>query len=118
MAVITILHDIAPQFIDDVKNERFIGYATPLVSSCQFGDSYELAVAYLSAHLLEVAKRGGNIAGFLSSITEGQRTLSYNSVQPKDADLATTSYGVEFKRLQMMYVTPIFITGGASVSCH
>jgi hypothetical protein len=115
MAIIDILHDIAPQFIDDVTNARFINYATPLVSSCKFGDSYELAVAYLSAHMLQlstqIASSGGTFAGVINSISEGSRALGYSTISPNDAELMTTIYGIEFIRLKRMYITPIMVTG-------
>jgi len=112
MSTLTILHDIAPQFVDDVKNARFITYAEPQVSACKFGASYELALAYLTAHLLEVSTRNGAMAGFVNNIKEGDRQIGFSTVNPKDADLMTTSYGVEFKRLRELYVTEtMFVTG-------
>jgi hypothetical protein len=112
MTVLDVLHDIAPEFTDDAKNLRFIGYATPMVSVDIFGLVYELALAYLAAHLMAVAGRGGDIAGLTNNITEGSRNIGYSSVLPKDADLMTTSYGVEYKRLLMMHGNTCFVTGG------
>lgn len=112
MTVLTILHDIAPKFTDDTKNARFIEYASAQVSACKFGASYDLALAYLTAHLLEVAGRNGGMAGFINDIKEGDREVKFTTVNPQDADLMTTSYGVEFKRLSDMFViSAMFATG-------
>lgn len=114
MAVIDVLHDIAPQFTDDIVNARFITYAEPQVSEDVFNGSYELATAYLTAHLLTLASRsgsqGGSLAGFLNNIKEGDRALGYTAPQIKDVDLFSTIYGVEFVRLRNMFVIPIMIT--------
>jgi hypothetical protein len=117
MTTLDILHDIAPQFTDDTKNARFISYADVQVSECKFGASYQLALAYLAAHLLEISTRSGGMAGFINNIEEGDRTIGFTTINPKDSDLMTTSYGVEFKRLSDMFViSAMFVTGSDPVS--
>lgn len=112
-----IMHQIAPQFTDDTKNAFFIELADIQVSECKFGKGYQMALAYLAAHLEEVSTRNGSMAGFINNIEEGDRTVGFNTVNPKDADLLTTSYGVEFKRLSDMFVIPsMFVTGALPTS--
>jgi hypothetical protein len=111
MAILDILHDIAPQFTDDAKNNRFILYAEPQVSEDFFGDLYDLAVANLTAHMLTISTRSGSVSGFINNMREGDRSKGYSTPNAKDVDFMTTSYGVEFVRLRNMCVYPILVTG-------
>ena len=122
MTILTVLHDIAPKFTNNTVNLRFIDYAIPQVSVSMFGASYELAVAYLTAHILEVANRAnisGGLAGIVSSVREGERAVGFTNPTINDVDLMTTSYGVEFVRLRKMYAIPVMVTSyGDGSGCY
>ena len=110
MTILDVLHDIAPEFTDDIVNARFITYAECQVSESEFRCAYDLAVAYMTAHLQAVAGRDSGTSGFTSSIKEGERSINYTPPSATDVDLMTTSYGAEFVRLKNSFVIPIAVT--------
>ena len=57
----------------------------------------ELAVAFLTAHIIEMANRKG-AGGAISSETEGSLSVSYADANA-GLGLNSTSYGVEYARL-------------------
>jgi len=111
MTTLDIFRDIAPEFAseEDDKVLRFIGYATPKVSLAQFGDNYELAIAYLAADMLATSKRSSGTAGMISGKREGDLALQYAVTTPTDGTFITT-YGQKFAWLCKLHVIPIFVT--------
>lgn len=85
---------IAPQFSDLTNLEDFINLAESLVGPkvCQ----RDLAVAYVTAHLIELSNRKGT-GGSVNSESEGSLSRSYSNLS--DSLLASTSYGLEYLRL-------------------
>ena len=84
MAISDILKDIAPEFdaTDPAKVLRFITYAENQVSADIFKIDYELAVAYLTAHMLALASRNaaegsGGLGGNITSKKEGDLQVQY-----------------------------------------
>jgi hypothetical protein len=112
MAILDIFRDIAPEFENetDEKILRFIGYASPKVSEVQFGDNYELAVAYLAADMLAISKRKSSaITGEITALREGDLAKQYAVPQPSDGSFVTT-YGQKFAWLCKLHIIPIFVT--------
>jgi len=118
MTVAEVITDIAPEFLNEapVRIARFIVYAELQVSELQFTDRYELAVAYLTCHMLALANRNddpgtnGN-AGIITQKKEGDLGLSFalpNALNvANEGALLLTSYGIEYLRLKdMCVITP------------
>lgn len=109
MAIEQVLSDIAPQFdsIDTGRRDRLIGYAENQVDITVFEDDYELAVAYLVAHMLTLYERMGN-SGALTNRREGDLQIGYTvPTAPKNENFSQTSYGLEFMRLRSMHILPV-----------
>ncbi len=103
-----------PEF-DDLEESRieiFIGDAEDELEESAWGDRYDLAVYYLTAHLLALGQEtlAGNPMG-LSKITsasaDGLSTGfgSYTFTSATDAYWSSTSYGREFLRLKRITFT-------------
>lgn len=60
-------------------------------------------VLYLAAHIATVSLKRYGASGGVSGLNEGKLELSYNSVDAQD-NYDTTTYGLEFKRLQRQYL--------------
>jgi len=87
---------IAPSFEDLENLADYIELAEQQVSTNMC--NRELAVAYLTAHIIELANRGGT-GGVISSESEGQLTRSYDTGTGSDSLLSVTSYGQEYLRI-------------------
>ena len=121
MTIAEVISDIAPEFDneDPARIDRFIGYAESQVSSNEFLTKYDLAVAYLTAHVLSLSGRNdtegtnGN-AGNITQKKEGDLSLSFalpsalNNSQ--DGTLMSTSYGLEYLRLRDMCIITMSAT--------
>lgn len=112
-----ITQDIAQEFAGEIvaRIDRFIEYAKLQVSATVFGDRYDLAVAYLAAHMLALANRNddegtnGN-AGIITQRKEGDLSLSFalpNALNNIDGTLQLTSYGIEYERIRSMCVVSV-----------
>lgn len=116
---------------DDVPEEDIVKLGElfkPLVSKRKFGESYELALAYLICHNLKMLGYGDNAAasiggagsissGFnIASISDGGSSISFASTGQSnltpDAEYSLTSYGTQFLQLRKMFIVPITIAGG------
>lgn len=104
---------IAPEIPASTPTEQnrittFIGFATPRVSQVKFGDSYDLAVALLSAHMLTraPASGGGGATPAVRQKQIGQVRIEY-AVPTSDitGDLDSTGYGQQFLQLRRERVT-------------
>ena len=118
MTVADVIKDIAPEFINEApaRIARFIDYAILQVSEVAFAERYELAVAYLTCHMLSLANRNddegtsGN-PGVITQKKEGDLSLSFANPSGlnsgKDGTLLLTSYGIEFLRIRdICIITP------------
>jgi len=72
-----------------------------MVNRAAFGNKYDLAVSYMTAHLLELSTRGGNV-GIISSEKVGDlsRSFSASASDPGEASLGETAYGKFFLSLR------------------
>ena len=78
MTINEIIDDIAPEFLneDPARIDRFIDYAKLQVSANAFGEKYDLAVAYLTCHMLSLSNRNDDEGtnGTPGTITQKKRT--------------------------------------------
>lgn len=91
------------------------------ISEKRFGETYQKALAYLTAHKLKMNGYGncenGTIGDSLrvSSYSEGETSVSYSTNQQAnlqvDAEYALTVYGLEFLTLRRNAIIPIVSAG-------
>lgn len=98
MAVADVLLTIAPKFAEVSPSQRngIIAIAETLIGANH--PQRELSVAYMSAHMLEMAERGGS-GGVISSESEGELSRSY-AVTANAEYLESTSYGAALKQIR------------------
>ena len=112
---------VASEFVDvdDEKVNSMIELQGVRISQKAFGDKYDLAVAYLTAHafkLDEMLKGGGASSGGLISgavVSEKEGSISVGYAPPllsryNDGSLyAKTAYGLLFLELRSQCIVPI-----------
>ena len=136
MNALEIFRMVADEFSnlpdDDVVNDgkvtqygvkSFIKLYSDQISEKMFGASYQMALAYLTAHKLKMNGYGdtgtGSIADSLrvGSYSEGETSISYTTGQQTnlqvDAEYALTVYGLEFLTLRRNAIIPIVSAGEA-----
>ncbi len=85
---------------NDLRVQLFIDQAERRVSEGVFGDYYEDALGYLTAHLLSRAAQNNSGRGFVSSETVGSLSRSYTQTGGILArGYGTTTHGQEYMRL-------------------
>jgi len=118
MTVAEVIEDIAPEFLneDPARIARFISYAELQVSENKFGAKYDLALAYLTCHMLALSGRNdeegtNGTAGNLTQKKEGDLAASFSLPSAlnnsNDGELMTTSYGIEYLRLRDLCVMAV-----------
>lgn len=103
MSIEQALFDIAPEtkVMDSSVRTRMIGYATEQVGFAS-GTMQELAIAYLTAHMIHMSTRAG-APGSVASEKEGDLARNYGSnIAP--SLLGQTSYGLEYLRIKRMFI--------------
>lgn len=126
MTALELIRLFAVEF-NDVEDDvlgKWIEAVKPWVSKKQFGKLYESALAYLVCHKMKVAGYGENPLGelggigvgfALSSVSEGGSSISFGAGQSSnlnpDAELALTSYGLQYLQLRRSVIVPIHISG-------
>lgn len=127
MSITEVIRLIGPEFKDvgDDELSKWVELVKPMVSKKLFDDLYEQAVAYLVCHKLKIAGKGenplGNIGsigslGFsIGSVSEGGTSVSFGANQSSnlasDAELALTTYGLQFLSIRKMVIIPIRCSG-------
>lgn len=127
MSVTEVIRLIGPEFkdVEDDELSKWIELVQPMVSKKLFGDLYEQAVAYLVCHKLKIAGKGENPLGDIGSIgslgfsigsvSEGGTSVSFGANQSSnlanDAELALTTYGLQFLSIRKMVIIPIRCSG-------
>lgn len=121
MSIASVLTIIAPQFNGRADRNDYINFATLQVNQTTFGDKYDLAGAYMAAHMMTLNPETGQGtsntgSGFITSKKEGDLAMSY--AQPKsnssgggDAILSQTSYGQQFIGLRDSCTLSLGVTG-------
>lgn len=109
MAVRDTFNIVAPEFETDPNADGMLTIAANRLSPKVFGKQYELATAYLAAHLLAIARRaqtsgsGGGGVGPVTGERAGEVSRNYGSINFGGKDLAywgSTPYGVEFLNIR------------------
>jgi hypothetical protein len=110
MELLACFNIIAPEFIDKLSEEQILGYLYLASEQVTIGNIKEsvknMMIAYLAAHIADIALRSAQASGAVSSITEGKLSIAYNTVKAVDS-LSTTKYGLEYKALCRKYITYI-----------
>lgn len=104
--------DVAPELesIDTDRIERFIARAELRLSESFYGDLYDEAVTYMTAHLLTVSQRGSS-GGAVQSEKVGDLSRTYATADYDGDSLSSTAYGQEVIRIRSgLLVTPIIDT--------
>lgn len=143
MNALEIFRLVAKEFAympdDDVKDpdtgkvteygvNSFIKLYADQISEKRFGNSYQKALAYLTAHKLKMNGYGDTSSGSIAdslrvgSYSEGETSISYTTGQQTnlqvDAEYALTVYGLEFLTLRRNVVIPIISAGeGGCYGC-
>ena len=96
MTVAAKLALIAPDYAGLSNLADYIELAEDAVASdmCQ----RDLAVAYMTAHIIAMAERGGKGSGAVTSKGEGGLSIGYSGSQSQSL-LSSTAYGQEFERI-------------------
>lgn len=110
-STLELLSDIAPNICSNCsldKKNRFISIAKKQIDQSLFGenDTYDLAVAYYTAHLLTLSLRDDNSRGNLTMEKEGDLQKSYNN---SNGEINTTQYYDNYSRLIKARIPIFFI---------
>ena len=112
---------IASEFndVDDEKVNSMIELQGVRVSQKAFGDKYDLAIAYLTAHAFKLdemlkggsASSGGLVSGAITSEKEGSISVGYappTLSRYNDGSLySKTAYGLLFLELRSQCIIPV-----------
>lgn len=123
MKALQIFRLVATEFqsLNDDTVENWLDLTSPFISKKRFGKLYEQALALLTAHRLKMAGYGDSDLGTVgdslrvASYSEGETSVSFSVNQQTnllaDAELALTSYGLEFLSIRRMVIIPIRSAG-------
>lgn len=89
---------VAPSFAGDTRYAVFLEIAEDRCDRSYFGESWTKAMAYLTAHLMEMSNRNGTECAPATSRREGDIQVSFAASQ-NDSDLYMTSFGRMFLSL-------------------
>lgn len=132
MTALEMIRVIGTEFAevpDEVLNQ-WIEIVKPMVSKKQFGKLYEQGLAFLVCHKLKMIGLGKNPLGDeysmsslgfgVSSVSEGGSSISFGASQSSnlapDAELALTSYGLQYLSIRRMVIVPIHVSGEGEVN--
>lgn len=99
--------------VSDDEVREYLDLFAPMVSRRKFGNMYEMALAYYTAHKMKLRGMGGaedearkNAALNMgvASYSEGDTSISYTTPASSgstdtDAELTLTIYGIEYMRI-------------------
>lgn len=116
---------VAKEFEDmeDLEVQEHMSIFSCMISKRKYGDLYDKALAYLTAHKLKMHGYGDVSSGFgtlsdslrVASYSEGETSISFSTNQSTnlqaDAEYALTSYGLMFIELRRLVVIPIVSAG-------
>lgn len=119
MTPLQIFRLLATEFSDLADDEvnSWIALTTPLISETKFGNTYNQALALLTAHRLKMAGNGDTTLGKIddglrvNSFSEGDTSIGYSISQGGsavvDAEYTLTAYGLQFLTLRRAKIIPI-----------
>lgn len=103
MSALSVLQTIAPDLASKSNASQVLALADLRVSKNNFGSVRDQAVAYLAAHLLSLSNsnfRKSGSGGAVTSLREGDLSVSFGAVPGSDDSLSSTWFGQEFERLR------------------
>jgi len=121
--IIRIIRAMAPEFkaVGDKEIRQYIEIFSLMIGRRVYGARWHLALALLICHKMKMAGMGdtkyGTVAESmrLSSVSEGDSSLSFNSSQAPTADADSefllTSYGVQFLSIRRRTIIPVYCGG-------
>lgn len=123
MGPLEIFRLVATEFKDvaDEEVKEWMEFSKPFISKKKFGNTYNHAIAYLTAHKLKMAGKGDNTMGKVddalrvSSFSEGDASIGFSVSQANnmavDAEYALTIYGLQFLSIRRQKIIPIISAG-------
>ena len=123
MEPLEIFRLVATEFseVEDEEVKKWMELAKPFVSKKKFGNTYDHAIAYLTAHKLKMAGKGDNTMGKVddalrvSSFSEGDASIGFSVSQGNnmavDAEYALTIYGLQYLSIRRQRLIPIISAG-------
>jgi hypothetical protein len=124
VTTIQIVRLVAPEFstVADADLTGWIELTAPMVSRKRFARLYEQALALLTCHRMKMSGLGtdngtGTVADSMrvASYSEGDRSVSFNTSQQvnilSDAELALTTYGLQYLSIRRGVIIPITSAG-------
>lgn len=133
MTALEMIRVIGPEFasVSDETILLWLEIVKPMVSKKQFGKLYEQGLAFLVCHKLKMIGLGDNPLGDeftmsslgfgVSSVSEGGSSISFGANQSSnlapDAELALTSYGLQYLSIRRMVIVPIHCDGEGENLC-
>jgi hypothetical protein len=123
MTPLEIFRLVATEFqeVEDAEVVKWMELAKPFVSKKKFGNTYDHAIAYLTAHKLKMAGKGDNTMGKVddalrvSSFSEGDASIGFSVSQGNnmavDAEYALTIYGLQYLSIRRQRIIPIISAG-------
>ena len=123
MEPLEIFRLVATEFseVEDEEVKKWMELAKPFVSKKKFGNTYDHAIAYLTAHKLKMAGKGDNTMGKVddalrvSSFSEVDASIGFSVSQGNnmavDAEYALTIYGLQYLSIRRQRIIPIISAG-------
>lgn len=105
---------VAPAFANDARYQVFIEIAEDRCDRGYFGASWTKAMAYLTAHLMEMSSRNGSESGTVTSRREGDISVTFAAGEQNDSDLYMTTFGKMYLALLNGRSPGVVLSGG----CH
>lgn len=105
---------VAPAFANDARYQVFLEIAEDRCDRGYFGDSWTKAMAYLTAHLMEMSSRNGSESGPVTSRREGDISVTFAAGEQNDSDLYMTTFGKMYIALLNGRSQGVILSGG----CH
>lgn len=102
---------IAPKFGSDARVDVFVEMSDSCVDRNYFGDMYWQAVAYLTCHRMELAARGGDASGAVTSRREGDISVGY-AAPDGESEYLLTSYGRMYLEIERRKSPGFLLSGG------
>jgi len=116
-----IFDTIASVYATDPDKSKYLEMAALQTSVCNYGTSYNLAIALRAAHAITVNKSGdfpGGSGGGVVSKKEGDLSISYGNITGKGSVdwLSLTPYGKQLIGLSKGKTLTMGVTGSAAAN--
>ena len=104
---------VAPSYAGNANLSLYLAAAAEQMNTCQWGNNYNQAQAYLACHMIAMTDsvRSGAVGGAITSKTEGKLSISFGS-STGNSDLSATSYGLAYQRLLLGSAGPALLVTG------